>query len=351
MPPCSSKQNLRQSRAFTLIELMVVVTILGILIGLILPAVQAAREAARRIQCSNSLKQLGLATHSYNDRWGCLPIGNPLFSYPDMGNRDGQSIFVSMLSDFEQTNIFNSINFSQNIATLSNTTTLQYGISVLWCPSDSGIERIERIPYVVGDLAPNRTVVRYTSYAGCAGTWCNHPLSYNKLAVSRIPALTANANGAFFLRGRVDFAQFTDGLSNTFLIGERAHSGLDTETARDWHWWFSSYCTDTLFHTLYPMNPLRKLRTPHSSPSFPNAYCDAASSVHPGGANFGFADGSVRFLKDRIDTWPFDPSDGQPLGVVGQYNLPYRLSPKVRLGVYQALSTRAGGEVASDLGL
>ena len=95
------------------------------------------------------------------------------------------------------------------------------------------------------------------------------------------------------------------------------------------------------------MNPQRKLTAGSTSVDASNAYVEAASSFHPGGANFAFADGSVKFLKDTIDTWPFDQGTGLPIGVTGDPGTPYTLAPGRRFGVYQALSTRNGGEVIS----
>jgi prepilin-type processing-associated H-X9-DG protein len=167
----------------------------------------------------------------------------------------------------------------------------------------------------------------------------------NDLAL--LPQLTAQDLGLAYVNSAVRFASVTDGLSNTILFSEHAHSLLDDDSGRDWHWWFDGAYGDTLFRTLFPMNPQRKLDAGAVSLNASNAYVEAASSLHPGGVNFAFADGSIKFIKDTIDTWPFDPGTGLPIGVTGDPGTPYQLAPGTRFGVYQALSTRYSGEVIS----
>ena len=331
---------------FTLIELLVVVFVIGILMALLLPAVQQAREAARHAQCRNNLKQLALAAHAYHDVNGCLPMGTPLYRFPDIdANKDGHSVLVALMPQLERQALFNSINFDVSITSIDNLTSHGVGVATLWCPSDPEIRRPVTVPEYIGDLPPNVEVVSLSSYGGSAGTWYNHPEGYGEDDLDRLPALTAAANGAFHINSRVRFAEFTDGLSTTMLFGERAQSFLDEEAAMYWHWWYNGYSMDALFDTFYPINPSRKLQTHPATLPDPNAYVEAASSRHPGGATFAFADGSVRFLKDTIDTWPFEPSNGRPHGVVGSRSTPYSLARGTQLGVYQALSTRRGGEV------
>jgi prepilin-type processing-associated H-X9-DG protein len=145
-------------------------------------------------------------------------------------------------------------------------------------------------------------------------------------------------------------AKITDGTSNTIAFSERAHTLLDEESALWWHWWTSGNYGDTLFCTLYPMNPFRKVNAAfiNSGDARADAYISSASSLHPGGANFAFMDGSVRPLKDSINTWPANTTNGLPLGVAFNPSGPYIVDPKIaRPGVYQALSTRNGDEVIS----
>ena len=339
----------RDSRdGFTLIELLTVIFIIGLMIVLLLPAVQSAREGARRLQCSHQLRQIALASASYCDLFGTFPMGTPLFKFPEVGNREGHSIFVAMLGQLENQNLFNSINFSLQISTYGNVTCHRMAPGTLWCPSDPLIARsFTRADDAFG-IPMGLNVISYSSYGGCSGTWYNHPMSYDDNAISRIPWITANNNGIFYVQSSVTLASVTDGLSNTFLLGERNQAILSDEEWPEWHWWFSSFFSATLFDTLYPINPQRRLNTHKATIGTPNAYTEAASSAHPSGANFAFADGSVRFIKDSINSWAFDQSTGVPLGLKGSFGTPYVLSPETRLGVYQALSTRNGGEITQS---
>jgi prepilin-type N-terminal cleavage/methylation domain-containing protein/prepilin-type processing-associated H-X9-DG protein len=337
-------------RGFTLIELLVVIAIIGVLIALLLPAVQAAREAARRASCVNNLKQLALAAANYESTYGAYPMGTPFYNFPDVGVNDGQSIFVSLLGQLEQQPLFNAVNFSRNIYFSANSTIQATGIATLWCPSDPLAARKKVPDYQYSDVPYGQNVVSYTSYGGNAGVFYLHPGSYSDAGVASTPTLTAQCNGIFYTDSAVRLAEITDGTSNTFVFSERGHSLLSGESADDWHWWFDGYYGDTMFTTLYPLNPFRKLKAGATSGSLVNAYVFSASSLHPGGANFAFCDGSVRFLKDTINTMPFNPATGQPLGITGDFNyysVQFTLAPTVRFGTYQALSTRGGGEVIS----
>src|SRR3954469_20008362 len=105
----------RPRSAFTLIELLVVIAIIAVLIGLLLPAVQSAREAAQRAQCVNNLKQLALAAHNYESTYGAFSMGTPFYKFGDIGVNDGHSLFVALLGQLEQQSLFNAVNFSRNI--------------------------------------------------------------------------------------------------------------------------------------------------------------------------------------------------------------------------------------------
>ena len=156
---------------FTLVEVLVVISVIGLLVALLLPAVQAARESARRIQCASNLKQLALACHDYASVQGTLPIGIPRMYDPDPAlNFFGESlsIFVSTLGQLDQQPLFNAVNFSRSIFASANSTVFETGLEVLWCPSDPSIRMEVEYPLFED---PFKEKIRFSSYAGCTGTW------------------------------------------------------------------------------------------------------------------------------------------------------------------------------------
>jgi prepilin-type processing-associated H-X9-DG protein len=152
-------------------------------------------------------------------------------------------------------------------------------------------------------------------------------------------------NGPFSIDRSIPWSALTDGMSSTLLFGERAFGFLSAADQLCWFWWADCVSGDTRFISMYPINPFRKITDAYVSP-YGGAYVYSASSFHPGGANFAFADGSVRFLKDTINSWSFN-ADGTVIGLTQDANGFYHLAPGTHLGVYPALSTRSGGEVIS----
>jgi prepilin-type N-terminal cleavage/methylation domain-containing protein/prepilin-type processing-associated H-X9-DG protein len=350
-------------RGFTLIELLVVISIIAILIALLLPAVQSAREASRRAQCTNNLKQLALAAHNYESANSCFPMGSVLNISTITGNQwigvgnyiTSHSIFVAMLPQLENATLYNAVNFSVNVHLSPNMTIQRTQINALLCPSDSRAWQIDQPNDWVSDFPTNLLSVAHTSYAGCTGTWFHMAQGPSSLPTQE--TLSAQDNGVFYVHSKTRIADVADGTSNTFLLGERR---LPEGTPQNWMWWYDSWLGSSLFNTLAPMNPWRVVSqsATASTPPWPGfedyAFVDSASSRHPGGANFAMADGSVRFLKETIQSWPVD-SLGNPTmvnGGNGQYPFDgttlYTLLPGARLGVYQALSTRNGGEVVGS---
>jgi prepilin-type N-terminal cleavage/methylation domain-containing protein/prepilin-type processing-associated H-X9-DG protein len=328
---------------FTLIELLVVIAIIGVLIALLLPAVQAAREAARRAQCSNNLKQLALAANNYLTANDTLPMGMGIqvsARSPASGLWTNQSCFVPLMLYAEQVVLFNAVNWSVNIFDYENTTISGIGISTLWCPSDMGTDRPQNVGFVLTSLNPPMPM-RYVSYGANAGTWFTSQFAG--------PAGLNNMNGVIYSKSSIRMSEISDGTSNTIAFGEHAHSAMAVGDQPNWHWWTSGNYGDTEFTAFWPINPTKRI--PNLGGMSANAYIESASSMHPGGANFAFMDGSVHFLKESIDCWQNVVSNnGWPVGVTqstSNGDLIWVMALGTRMGVYQKLSSRNGGEVIS----
>ena len=305
----------------------------------------------------NNLKQLGLAAANYESAYGSYPIGSHFQSDPVYGVYvESQSALVSMLGQLEQQPLFNAVNFSRNIYVAANGTIYASGLSALWCPSDPTISRGFNA-YIGADQATGYEIVKFTSYAGCTGTWDPEPAYYGAYTtppklpeqVPQVATIIAAMNGMFAYQKSYKIAEVTDGLSNTIIFAERSNSKLAKSSggqgeADNWFWWCDAVESDTLFTTLFPINPESKISL--TSDEYTDSYAQSASSNHPGGANFAFADGSVKFLKDTINSWPQVPTAKLPVGV-SDVNGVMTLAAGTQMGIYQKLSTRAGGEVIS----
>ena len=346
---------------FTLIELLVVIAIIAVLIALLLPAVQSAREAARRIQCVNNLKQMALATHNYASAQGVFPMqdrmaivsigGTPIWYWQDFGP------FVAMTQYYEAGTIYNALNSNLHIWEPENTTVNGVGLNVLWCPSDG---------HVVNFSAPTGFLtifpMTFSSYGSSLG-----PLIYGYISpkLSSMQGMFAHSGDGPVGGGHtfppVSIASVTDGTSNTLLYGEHAFgkialAGNNPSTGQPYgdstglNWWTSGDYGDTSFSTMFGPNFFENYV---DSRAFPRMQCRQgnwsvqACSFHPGGCNFAMADGSVRFIKDSVNSW-------NPrlitFTALNSYDGIYDLSklPKGVTYVYQALSTRNGGEVISS---
>ena len=355
------RERSMRHRGFTLIELLVVIAIIAVLIALLLPAVQAAREAARRAQCTNNMKQLALATHNYIGSNNCLPMGLiDTINDPWLPGYEITSFgpMIPLMQYTEQTALFNAMNFSICMWDVPNTTVVATGLSVLWCPSDPGVEQPYTGNYTAfGATAPSP--MRYSSYSGNAGTWFNDIWAnfYNPPTGNQI------MNGVFYAFSTTQLASITDGTSNTIMMGEHTRFIENSTDQVCWHWWPSGNYGDTIFTSFWPINPLKKL--PYSCTGTPVASCavQAASSMHPGGANFAFMDGSVRFIKETISCWANNVNNN--LGTGAATCVPPGITSTTSsagdspiwsvtqqggqvFGVYQMLSTRNGGEVISS---
>ncbi len=353
-----------ERRGFTLIELLVVIAIIAVLIGLLLPAVQAAREAARRAQCVNNLKQLGLGSHNYADAHGTFPLGgyvtNPSAGGTFAGAAWERGVLVPLLPFIEQSPLYNAYNANVRYTEPANTTILRVGFSTMWCPSDPKVSETGGVFYGY--------TVAHNSYRGITGPWCSPPRGSAKTAqgLPNWQALIGNAMGMIYLQRAVSIAEVTDGTSNTLLFGEGSYGGLTSQDQYDWHWWMAGSYGDTMQSCMWPPNPPKTWDYPtppfnSNSSLFPgnaSPYLLSASSFHPGGCNFAFTDGSIRFIKNTINSWQIkqtgqylpaaivqsncsDGGDGYPPYCV------YSVAPGATMGVYQALSTRNGGEIIS----
>jgi len=278
-----ARRCLQSRRAFTLIELLVVIAIIAVLIALLLPAVQAAREAARRAQCCNNLMQMGIAIQNYESSHERLPPGvvnntGPVLDLPK-GYHFGW--LTQILPYCEQRNVYNHFNFKLGLYELQNFTTRTILSRSFVCPSDPG---------------PTRGVgmVAVTSYVGI----------HNDVEAP----IAANNKGVFFLNSSIRYEDVTDGTSQTIFVSEKLNDGLDLGWA--------SGTRASLRNAGWAVNSSKNLSgtvlgpggqgdsdagndTSEAVPGTPS-FVGGMSSRHPGGANFTFGDGSVRFLKNSL---------------------------------------------------
>lgn len=339
-------------RGFTLIELLVVIAIIAVLIALLLPAVQAAREAARRTQCVNNLKQMGLAMANYESSYGCFPFGaitrtyvNPFSTTTcDTNYAWNHTMFLYIAPFIEQGNAFNGVNFSGSWASVRNVTSLKSKISAYICPSDTP-----------ATPAPD-TYPPYTqsSYAAVAG---NVELlrykTYHMYPGNPTPATTYDQDcnylmqdGIYGINKVTKLSNITDGLSNTMAVGETSRFKNDpasdaTGTPNIWNFWTNAAWYGDSFgngssrpngfaYTVPKLNASANITSVYPfidnlGPLYwkndPLAWTYGQfgfRSNHPGGGNFVFADGSVKFIKQTIN-----------------------------IATYNALGSKANGEVIS----
>ncbi|MBX6316693.1 MAG: DUF1559 domain-containing protein [Isosphaeraceae bacterium] len=293
-------------RGFTLIELLVVIAIIGVLIALLLPAVQAAREAARRAQCVNNLKQLGLAIQNYHDVNGVIPPTALGSGTPDVAMKP------RLLPFMEQTAAYNALNVSFKYSDPSNSTIRYMKLNVLLCPSDTN--------------TPS-TTVGSTSYPNNIGTFI-----LNNGTMFDGPAYEMAANYG----PPVSFATVTDGTSNTAIFSEWTRGRGTSNPAQPGRW--VVYMSTDPYTQAAPLPQLAAncqnqttlywdgkggewldqncgkgggyshINTPNKKACFFNGSSPlskyhtmvGASSYHPGGVNVAFLDGSVKFVKDAV---------------------------------------------------
>jgi prepilin-type N-terminal cleavage/methylation domain-containing protein len=320
-------------RAFTLIELLVVISIIGILIGMILPAVLDAREAANRVRCTNNLKQLGVAAHSFNVMYDHLPPG--IGYYPTPTNGVFGTSWFHLLPYLEQRNLYDDALGLLDLPAPDGPTMVRYPgnnsvysrtVAVFLCPSDSSVGP-------GGKVMINGVPFGATSYGS------------NSMLTAARATQQGRAPGP---QGKTCLSEITDGLSNTILYAEKYARCSNTTMAPAFRDGGSAwaYCTSPAFPWLPPpMNqPLKGFQPGFAIAALPNFgapnaigsgskfqvqprpdNCDPtrASTPHAGGIQVGLVDGSVRTLTRGMssDTWwhAVTPSGGEILGADWNY--------------------------------
>ncbi len=327
----------RPRRGFTLVELLVVIAIIGILVALLLPAVQSAREAARRMQCTNNLKQLGLGLHNYQTQIGSFPcninhITQTLEPYED---RDRASYLVHLLPFIEQQNLYNGIDF--RIATVPGDQMVlgkrldQYAIPAFRCPSDSksGLQNGRALTNYAGSIGAQ--IMRSSSSCNLASIVGNGGAKYDDdddgedwfNFTSKGPNCNSAGPGnirsdcpwpdktsGVFARSTwaASLADIRDGTSNTIAMGEVRGWCSGFQWRKGWTksegLWFATTAPIN-FPTCPGENGVA------NDPDFGGAGCNnkenswntnmGFKSLHPGGAVFVFCDGSVHFINQSVD--------------------------------------------------
>lgn len=335
-------------RAFTLIELLVVIAIIAVLIALLLPAVQQAREAARRSQCKNNLKQLGLALHNYHDTYNVFPMGHRYLGgcCPAKNPANGGSYWTGgwgwnamILPYIDQTPIYNQLNFGISLANTGvtqpsqavNRKTVSTPIPVARCPSD---------------IAPDLQNTNGTSNPGsisnpgqATSSYCATTGAYESLSV------TPNANqrnGVFNRESSIRIRDITDGTSNTILVGEVSWGTPATTGKSTLQRWYGSVDNAGEAGNSYAVlrDGQEKMNPPPSACATSVTACNRSfHSYHIGGAHFLLGDGTVRFLSQNI----------QHTGLLYVSSNPFDQQNKGKgFGVYQRLHARDDGLTVGD---
>ena len=327
-------QLTRRRKGFTLIELLVVIAIIAVLVSLLLPAVQQAREAARRTQCKNNLKQIGLALHNYHDVHLAFPIAMYLDLYSGGEAADSQWGWASMVLPYmDQANLFNQLIVGPNFLVQAandpvRRKLLTTPVPTFICPSDpeDGVNR-------------NRPFMQKAAGGLCTGMRLTQTIEFSK---SNYPGCNGNrdSDGIFPSGGgRSSIRDITDGTSNTLMVGERSSKRYAKQTAPTGPWaavWAGQELScDGITNvwalvgtTGYQMNVGKHSDDPNSTDAVDQPLI-GFGSTHTGGAQFALADGSVRFISENI-----------------QWNDSATTINDV--GIYHSLGSKADGRVVGE---
>ena len=323
------QKTLRRQRGFTLIELLVVIAIIAILIALLLPAVQQAREAARRTQCKNNLKQWGLALHNYHDVYNKFPIGAMAFATNQVNNF---SWHVRVLPYLDQAPLYNQFDHDLKYNQAPNKALGQEKSAAFHCPSARSRDHLSN--------ETGHWTVHYYGVAGAKGEKSTAPGTYYDAAGNCNPNPGGGGpgcaaagthggwatNGILYRNSNTAMRDITDGTSNTFLVGEissrqqTAVNGLPN-LSFSYRPWTQGMNTNTNGAAIYSCkNVFKKIGRSGFRGNNADRFNDVAfGSNHEGGTQFLLADGTVRFVSENID-----------------------------FGLYQALATRQEGEVIGE---
>jgi prepilin-type N-terminal cleavage/methylation domain-containing protein/prepilin-type processing-associated H-X9-DG protein len=350
-------------RAFTLIELLVVIAIIAILIGLLIPAVQKVRASAQRIQCTNNLKQMGLGLHNYHDANLCLPPGYVCTSPsgdPNFTSAPGWGWETFILPYIEQGNLYaqlqGAIQSNTPISSPTVAAAIQTHIAMYICPADltpAGAFTLQALPanpsypLYYFQSSPSSVQAAPSSYVACVGR------------DEDSDADGVFGSGVFYCNSRTRLTDITDGTSQTRLTGERAFANAKGV------WAGAIPGCAMVFGTTNPSIAANGLTYPqtyiYASPMLvqghahlvnpntdPDGGTDDFSSLHDGGANVLFADGSVHFTKST----PPDPNPGAPGAIQSTYPPPYGTPGNwytPQSYNFMGYGTRSGSEIVTPL--